>query len=78
MGSIGGAIEVVVARPLDRFKRLDHLKREAPHGRSLNQDDGGCIGSQTLRQAHARTLPPSPAQTGYHTSNAKASSPGHR
>jgi len=34
MGSIGGAIEAVVARPLDRFKRLDHLKREAPNGRS--------------------------------------------
>jgi hypothetical protein len=39
MGSIGSAIEAVVARPWKRFKQLDHLKpaspKREPYGRPI-------------------------------------------
>jgi hypothetical protein len=72
MGSIGGAIEAVVARLIQWFKRLI-ISSSQDHGRSETVMTAACIGSQTLRQARPRTLSPSPAQTGYHTSKAMAS-----
>jgi hypothetical protein len=78
MGSIDGAIEAVVARPIDRFKQLDYLKRQAPKdrnlGRSRTKMTARVLGRRLCVKSAPGRFPQASVQTGYHTSKAMASS----